>query len=92
MTIYDSKISLYDNLDCLEDKSREEDIDSNDLYAAKVTASELDEDLKEIEEILSSIHDKNIDNELTFDDVKEFVDYTLPNIVGNLKKLRERLY
>ena len=92
MTIYDKTMSLFDNLDCLEDKARSLDIDANDLNTAKHVTSKIDEELGEFEEILSSIHDKNIDNELTFDDVKEFVDYTLPNIVGNLNKLRERLY
>ena len=97
MGIYDKKISVYDNLDCLEDAANEPevavtDFDSNDLNDAKGVISNVFDDLGTIIEDLEEINDLHTDDELTLDRLIEFLKDDLPDIITDLEKVRGRLY
>ena len=92
MTIYDKKISVYDNLDCLEGESLTEEISPNDLATAKEEVSRIDDDLQDLVEKLEEVNDEHTDDDLTLKQVNEFFEEMLPVIIEELNKLRERLY
>ena len=95
MTIYDKKISVYDNLDCIEDavnSDRDPDIDANDIAEVKSEISRIDDDLNSIIEDLENIDSEHTDQDLTLSQVNEFFEHMLPAVIDELNKLRERLY
>ena len=91
MTIYDKKISVYDNLDCIAE-AEVEDIDYNDLQEAKNELSCIDNDLNSVIEDLEIVDTDHTDGDLRLEEVNEFFENKLPEVIEKLNKLRERLY
>jgi len=92
MSIYDKALSVYDNLDCLENDSSVDEIDPNDLNEAKGEVSKIDDELGVMLEDLEDINGLHTDKELTVDRMNEFFEEDFPKIIENLAKIRGRLY
>ena len=92
MTIYDRKISVHDNLDCLEDRSLTEEVSPNDLATAKEEISRIDDVLGEEIDDLETLQYKFKYHELKLTDIQEFLETELPIAIENLKKIRRELY
>lgn len=92
MSIYDKALSVYDNLDCLENDSSVDEIDPNDLNDAKSEVSKIDDELVEIVAHLEAIDGLHTDEELTLKRLNEFFEEVLPEVIKDLEKIRGRLY
>ena len=99
MTIlYDEKASVYDNLDCLEDVVSRIDpevdveFDANDIEAAKKEVSRIDDIIESLVEKLDIVNDEHVNGDFTLRQTIDFFEETLPELIVELKKLRERLY